>query len=766
MAFFTKFKLPVGLFLVFALAFTPPVWAAGGRIAGVSFVGLSKVDEASVRRSITSLPGHQYSEAAVRKDIQTLIKAGFFEDVTVESQDTSDGVRLIFHVQEKAVVGAVTIKGNKKVKTKDLKAAITQRDHNLLDQKRLTESIEAIRKLYQEKDESVADISYSIQPLDTEKNEVEVVFNIIENKNLRIKRISFVGNKAFTDKKLASKLLLKVKGPFSFVSGSGKLKDEKLEADIKRLAFFYQDQGYARVVIGEPQLSVTRDKKSIYITFLVHEGEKYKIGSVNIVGDIITTKEELLSKLKLKAGVDYAMTPQFEDVTTLNALYWDQAYAFAAIEPVLTTNESTKTADVTYTINKGRKIYINRIIIEGNKFTRDKVIRRELMLRENAPYVLSAQEESKRRLFQLGFFEDVNFSIPGSAMGDRVNLVVRVKEKATGSFQLGAGFSSLESFVFTASVAKDNFLGLGIRGSLSTSLSKLRQEFSVNMLDRYFLDTRWIVSASAYRYSSALNRDFDQKAFGGSLTFGREVFPHFDVNMGYKIEDIAVNNFSAQVPVFFQRNSSGLTSSLVASMAFDTRDNRLSASRGMFHSVSGEFAGNQLGGDNDYWKASVESRVFFPAFLKTVVKARGLFSYINSLGNDPVPLFERFFMGGVNTLRGFDLNSIGPTIRVPRTATGGDQTFTYGGNRMVLFNLEYEVPIYLPAGLKAVAFLDTGQAFGESENISFSKFRSDYGFGFRWNAPFGPMRFEWGFPIAKKSGESSTVFNFVIGQSF
>ncbi len=763
-----KFNKIVSIFLVVSLLFSlsGPVYSAGIKIVNVDFKGLSKMSELSLRGRVSSHEGTFYSEQTVNQDIKKLYETGFFSDVYAEKQATGGGVYLIFHVHEKGTVTKVTVRGNKKIKEKDINAVLSIRELGVADDKKIAESKAAIRKLYEDKGYYLADITHEVVPLDTESNEQEIIFNIRENGQVRIKRISFVGNKVFSDKKLASQMLTKVKGLFSFLNGGGKYKDDKLERDAKAIEYFYLNEGHIKAKIGTPQISFTRDQQSIYITIPVFEGEKYKISHVDVSGDIITTREELLSKLKLKSGSNYSRKLQDEDMTYLTNLYGDQAYAFASIAPTIDTNDADKTASVTYVATKGLKIYVERIDIKGNAVTRDKVIRREIQLKENAPFSRSALDSSRKRIMQLGYFEDVNFSSPRGSRDNHVILVVDIKEKPTGSFSLGAGFSSLESFIFTASVQKDNFLGYGIRGSVSANISKLRQEFNVSMSDRYFFDTRWIFSASAYRYASALNRDFDQEAFGGSISFGRELFNDVDLSVGYNIEDIKVTNFSSQVPLFFQRNASGLTSSVVTTLAYDTRDNRLNASTGMYNSVSSEYAGKGVGGDNDYWKLYADSRVFFKLPLRTVLKARGVFAYVNSLNDQPVPLFKRFFLGGVNTLRGFDLNSIGPKLKIPSTPTSGDHDFTYGGNRMVMFNLEYEVPVYDGAGLRAVMFVDSGQSFSENERINVMRFRSNYGFGLRWTSPFGPLRFEWGFPFSREAGESFSVFNFTIGQSF
>lgn len=752
-------------FLFIFLLFAPPVFAAK-KIVDVDFVGLVKTDETVVRRRLSSVEGTFYSGKAVKKDIKVLFETGYFQDIYVKKESVPGGIRLVFHVKEMGTLGVVSFRGNKKLKDKELHNVISIREHELIDAKRIIESEEAIRQLYHEKGYYLTEITHAMIPFDTELNEFELIFTIKENKEVRIKRISFVGSKDFSDRKLAKKMKTKVKGFLSFITRSGKFKDEKLKRDVAALTYFYLNQGYLKVKIGRPQVSLTRNKKSLYITIPVYEGPRYKMGTIDVAGDIITTPEELLSKISLKTGKYFKRSLQDQDVALLAALYGDQAYAFANIYPKIQTDDASKTANLTYVIDKGFKIYVEKIRIKGNDVTRDKVIRRELQLVESAPYNQSALDLSRRRLLQLGYFEEVNFSTPRGSRDNQVILVVEVKEKPTGSFSVGAGFSSLESFIFTASVQKDNFFGYGIRGSVSASLSKRRQEFTLSLTDRYFLDTRWIFSTNIHRFFSALNRDFDQKSFGGSVSFGRELFHFFDVSVGYNIEDISVTNFSSQVPQFFRRNASGLTSSVLATLAYDTRDNRIFTTKGMLHSISTEYAGNGVGGDNDFFKTYVESRIFFRLPGKTVLKARGLFTYVNSLNNNPVPLFERFFLGGINTLRGFDLNSIGPELRIPKTATGGDRRFVFGGNRMLLFNLEYEIPIYDPAGLRAVLFLDAGQAFSEDQRIDPLKFRANYGFGFRWHSPFGPLRFEWGFPFKRRSGESFSVFNFTIGQSF
>lgn len=741
---------------------------AQSRIVDVDFDGLASVNESAARAYITSIEGTPYSAARVSEDIKKLYKAGLFSDVKASKHAVAGGIKLIFQVIENKTVGKLKVVGNKKLDDEEIQDALEIRENDLLDKSKIAESKRAIFSLYEEKGYHLADIKSRVEPFDEEKNQVELIFSIDENRPVKVRRIHFIGNKKFSDRKLRGKMKTKEKGFLSFITSSGKFKDEVISVDLQRLHFYYLDHGYLRARVDEPNVTLTRNKKAISIAIPVSEGEAYKVSDIGISGDILTSEEEILSKLSLKSGELYRKSLEFQDLQALERLYGDQAYAFASIVPQIEPDDATHTAKVTYHIQKGPKVKIGRIIIKGNKVTRDKVIRRELRVFENAYFSRSGLDMSRTRLQQLGYFEDINFSTPRSPLSENaVDLVVDVKERDnTGSFSIGAGFSTLESFIFTATIQKENFFGRGLSGGVSANISKLRQNFMIQMSDRYFLDSNWQFGFTLIRNQSQLNSFFDENRFGGSVKFGREVFDFFSVLVGYQIEDVSVSNFAAQVPAFFQANSSGLTSAVTSQVTYDRRDNRLFTTKGVYLTGTMDYSDYFLGASNNYVRYTTEGRLFFPLPKKFVLKGRGMFGYINSLDNAPIGLFDRFYLGGVNSLRGYDLSSVGPNINVPQTPSGSDTTFTYGGNKQVLFNVELEIPLYAPAGFQAVIFADAGQAFGESEDINFRSFRADYGFGFRWQSPFGPLRFEWGFPIDRREDESATVFNFTIGQSF
>lgn len=756
------------LLLVFGLSlFMGTVAHARESVVAVEFSGLATVSEQAARTHIHSIEGTELNAKRLQSDLKGLYQSGLFSNVEVEKQKVPGGYKLIFKVLENSVVGKLTVVGNKKIKDDEIQEVLRIHEYEILDPAKIAETKKAILKLYEEKGYYLADVAVQIEPFDEASNQNELILRIRESRSVKIRRVSFLGNHAFSDKKLRKQMKTKEKGMFSFLSGSGKLENEKLELDLQRLRFYYLDNGYLQNKVSDPSVSLTRNKKAIVISVPVFEGDAFQVSGVDVAGDILTSREEILSSLKLKVKKTYRKSLEIEDLRYLERLYGDQAYAFANIVPHMEMNEAAREVKVTYFIQKGPKIKIDKIIIQGNKVTRDKVIRRELKVVENSYYSSSAIEMSRMRLMQLGYFEDVNIATPNSNEENKVNLVVTVKEREnTGQFSIGAGFSTLENFIFNASIQKENFFGLGISGGVSAQVSKLRQNFLFNMTDRYFLDTRWQFNFSLVKYISQLNQFFDEDRFGGTIKFGREVFDFFNVLVGYQIEDVAVSNFAPEVPAFFRANATGFTSAVNMQVTYDRRDNRIQTTKGVYSGVTVEYSDEYFGATNNFFRVQADSRVYLPLPLKMVLKGRSYLGYINSMDNSPIGLFDRFFLGGVNTLRGFDLNSIGPQINVPGTATGKDNVFTFGGNKSMMFNVELEVPVYAPAGFAVVGFVDSGASYSETQDIALSALRTNYGFGFRWQSPFGPLRFEWGFPIDRRSGEPPTVFNFTIGQNF
>ena len=731
-------------------------------ITAVDVAGNRSVEKAAVLATISSRPGTVFSAERVRNDIIALYRMGTFEDIRVEKTAADGGVRLLFKVTEKSNITKISFEGNKKVKEDKLRELLDIKPLGRIDEARIAETVEKIRKHYEGQGYHLVEITTEEKPVPGTDGR-ELVFQIREHGQVKIRRVRFLGNRAFSDRALRKLMKSREQGGWSWLTGSGKYGEEAIQRDVAFLAYHYQNHGYLKVRVGAPQVYLSRDRKGIDLTFHITEGAPYKIRAVDVQGDILTTREEMIARLKTVPGHLYSREKLEEDLQTFSQMYGDQGYAFALIDPLIKSDDENRTADITFAIDRGKKVTIEKINVSGNTITRDKVIRRELLVKENSLFNETKLRESRRRVEALGYFEEVNFATPRGSSDDQIVLNITVKEKPTGTFTIGAGFSSAESFIFNASVAKNNFFGYGVSGQASMELSSKRQFFVLSAEDPYFLDSSWILGVSGFRLVRVLP-DFDRRSFGGTLTLGRRIFDYSEFRFLYNLENVDVGAFRTAVPAAFAGNLSGLTSSGTLDLRRDTRNNRLFPSQGMFQELSGEYAG--LGGDSRYLRVIGNFRWYRPLYKAVVGKFNLTAANIASLNRQPVPLFERFFMGGINSLRGYGFNAIGPSTRISSAPAGGDNRFVYGGNKMLQMNFELELPIYDPAGFKAVTFLDSGQSYAEDESVSLRELRSDYGFGLRWNSPMGPLRFEWGLPIRRRPGEDSVVFNFAIGSFF
>lgn len=740
-----------------------PAAAASRIITEVVIEGSTRVPQETILATIKSQPGLIYDRSIVSDDVKALYQLGQFSDIQVDAQQNRNGVVLTYKFTEKPIISEIEFEGNRKLKDDDLQEEVLISTNNPLDEKELAESISKIREKYAEKGYYLAQVTTDIQPMPDGR--AKLIFVIHEHEGVQVRRVDFVGNRKFSDRELRKIVGTKRKGVLSFFTGSGKYKEELLKQDVLRITLHYLNHGYLKVKVQPPRVTISKDKRYIFITFYITEGKQYRLGKITMSGDILTTEEELLSLLKSKTGDIYNQMTMEGDVRTLTDRYGDQGYAYATIVPQVVPNDETLTADVNFAIQKGQPITIERINILGNTVTRDKVIRREMKIMEDDRYSERLLRLSKERIMALGYFEEVNFATPRGSRDDTVILNVTVKERSTGSFNIGAGFSTAEKFILNASVQKENAFGYGISAQVSVEFSKLRQMFMLQAHDPYFLDTNWMLGGSVYR-SVYRYTDFRRKALGGDVNLGRRFLDYYSVTLGYRIEDVKVDDFSIAVPQLFRQDASGLTSALSLTLAADTRNNRYTPTKGTYNIGTITVSGNKLGGDNNFLKMDYRSMWYQPIYKSIIFKVFGRIGYVKSLDSNPVPLFERYFLGGPYSLRGYAPNTVGPRVRIPSGPGGPETYFTYGGNKELLFITELEFPIYDPAGLRWVVFFDAGNTFAEDENYSFNNMRTDAGFGIRWNSPMGPLRFEFGFPFNRRTGDDAMIFNFSVGNFF
>jgi outer membrane protein insertion porin family len=542
----------------------------------------------------------------------------------------------------------------------------------------------------------------------------------------------------------------------SWITGAGTYKEDALKNDANRIADLYFNNGYINVKVGEPQVKLLDDKSGLVVTFAIIEGEQFRTGTIDFKGDLIVTKEELMAKVKLIPGEIFNRELLRRAVGDLTDLYGDHGFAFANINPISKVDQEKKIVSITFDFEKGEKVFIERINISGNTRTRDKVIRREFRIAEGDQYSTTALKKTKQNLQNLGFFDEVSIAPAKGSASNKLNLNTEIKEKHTAQFSIGAGYSSSDGIIGQGSVQENNFLGYGLKGTLQASLGGKSQYFNLGLTDPYFLDTNWSLGFDLYRTEKDYT-DYKRRATGGDIKAGYKLNDELSTFWMYKYE--VKHLYDLSYVYLLNPNllgqTSGTVSSIYGSMSYDNTDYRLDPSRGYTGTVSAEYAG--LGGNQFFARFIGESAVFIPLKWSTVLSFRGTLGYIMKTSSKEVPVDEKFYLGGINTLRGYDARTVCPIV---------NGAFV-GGVKENVFNVDYVFPIIKDAGLKGVVFFDAGNSYASNQDY-FSKMLMSYGLGLRWNSPMGPLRLEYGFPVNPRTGvdKKSGRFEFSIGGFF
>lgn len=729
--------------------------AADQKVVRIDVVGNERIDKGVVTNAVKTKVGDPYDPAAVAEDLKSIYKTGFFTDVMVDAKDTDEGKAITFVVVERAPVSAVYISGNKKVKTEDIRDKIKTRAGSVLNIEKVRESVNEIKKFYASKGYYAAKVGYEIET--DQESKTAIRFVIDEPQRANVKKISFIGNRNLKASQIKGVMQTRERGIFSWFTGSGILDEEVINSDTKQIEAIYADNGYVRVKVGTPDIRISKDGKSISITIPIEEGDRYKISDIAFSGDIIFDEEKTMADMKSKAGQTFRSSLFHQDVLTLTDLYQDKGFAFVDVAPLTTIDDEQKTISLSFDIEKGSEVYFNRINIVGNVRTRDKVVRRELKFAEGDLYSSSKLKESKRRLTNTTYFKTIDLKTAKTDEPDKINMDVLVEEKPTGSMSLGVGYSSYEKAMVSGSVNQENLFGTGRKVYLSASLSSVTHLYDLTLIDPYILD---------YNLSTALNvfntkRYFDTYDYGGSggsLTVARPLTDYLTASLKYRFEAISVTNIDSSAGTYIKsQKGTSSTSSITAELSKSTIDNVMNPMKGTIASASVEYAGGPLAGDNQFVKSIVSYGRYFPWKYNTTFFLRGTAGTIRPYGGKTVPVYERFYVGGINTVRGFNYGEAGPLD--PETDD------VIGGLNELLFNAEWIFPIYEPAGLKGVLFFDYGKGFDKMSGF-YQSLRPTAGIGIRWLSPLGPIRIELGFNLNRKSGEKGHVFDFTMGRMF
>jgi outer membrane protein insertion porin family len=727
-------------------------------IASIAPEGNVRIDSGAILRNISSRAGDIYDTEKLRTDVKNVFKMGYFDDVRVNVEDTDKGKAVIFEVKEKPVISQVTFSGQDELKEDDIREVISVIPNTILNAQKLREAVDNIKTLYKSKGfyntEVTSELTYP------QADRVKVEFHIKEGEKVFIKEIRFLGNESFKDRELQKVMGTKEKGLLSWFTDSGVLKRDILEQDIARIASFYQHHGYIEATVSEPQIK--QEGEWLYITIEISEGNRYKVGTIELTGDIIGDKQDLLQLIKIKDEEYLSRDVLRNDILRINDYYAENGYAFAEATPTVNTKKEEKVVDIVIDINKGDLVYINRITIKGNTRTRDKVIRRELLIREKGIFDSKALRQSHERLMRLDFFEDVSITPEPTPDKTKMDLVVEVKEKPTGAFSIGAGYSSVDSLMFMGEISQNNFLGRGQRLALSGNISGTSARYNLGFTEPHFYDTQLMLGLDLYNWE----RDYDlytRDSSGFAVRFGYPVWELWNASFSYgyddtKLSDVDVENVA---PSIIQSLDINITSFVTFNLSRDTRNSLYTTTKGSYHVLSAKFAGGFLGGDSQFTKVDGFTSWYFPAFFfdDTAVHIKFSAGQIWENESGKLPDYEKFYLGGINTIRGFETRS----VAVKETDSDG-VVYEIGGNIMWYTNVEYHFPLVKQGGLRGIIFYDAGNVY-ENE-WDFSNIKKSVGAGLRWLSPMGPMRLEWGYVIDPQPDEDTSNWEFSMGGNF
>ena len=736
------------------------------KVTSIEIRGNKRIELPAIAGRLTLKPGDPYTPENVRGQIKILYESGFFEDVQVETESGAGGVALSFLVREKPFITEIVFDGNQALSDDKLKEKITIKSQAFLDQPQAKASAEKIRLAYQGDGYFNCRVTPIVQTLDEDRK--RLTFFVKEGDKARVKTVNFEGLHGATKnemfKVMATRewipwygLVTQLKLP-SFVSDAGVLKREEMSNDAERIKEILLNKGYLNARVGLPAVDLSDDGKWFVISYTVLEGEPFTIGEIGFRGNTVFEDPELREGLKMKQGEIFQRQKLRDEITRLNDLYGSRGYSFADVSPNVIPNNEERTAAIILTIKEGEMMRIRQINIHGNEKTKDNVIRRELRVDEQDVINTPALKRSFQRLNNLTFFETVEI-LPAQVGVDKVDLNVRVKEKPTGQFSIGGGFSTLDKLVAIADITEGNLGGNGWMGRIRGQLGQQRQLGLITFRNPYLNDSLTSMQLDLFKTATNYVTYFEKKT-GGAVTFGRWFSEYVSGTFALVAEEIEYSSPSANAPALItQQIGNQTTTGFRASVTRDTRDFQMDPRTGWRTTAAVGLGTEYLGGTNNFYKYTFDVMKYTPLPFDTRISVRARYGVVTGLNtsgqNQPVPLTELYFVGGINTMRGFQFGKAGP-VTTSNTLLGAASE--------LIFNFDYIFPISEEAKLNGVIFFDYGKGFS-GDTVS-TPMRSAAGLEGRWVSPFGPLRAAYGINLDPNPGEKKGVFEFTIGTLF
>jgi outer membrane protein insertion porin family len=720
-------------------------------VASIAPAGNVRIDSGAILRKIDTKPGDFYSTDALRRDLKSVFSMGYFDDVAIDVTDTPLGKAIIFQVKEKPIISSVSFTGTDEISETDVQEAANIQPNSIVNPAKINNAVQRIKGLYKSKGYFATKVKANLS-YPTEET-VDVRFQIEEREKISVEKISFEGNTSFDDDDLEDIIETGTWNWLSWLTESGVLKMDVLQQDAGRLASYYHNHGFIEAKIGEPQVEEKDD--ALYITFPIHEGPRYRVGTVDIEGDLIEDKAKLMSMLAIRQESFLNRQTLREDTLKLTDLYAESGYAFAEIRPQTNKAGSGKRVDIVFKVDKGSLVYFNRVEIQGNTRTRDNVIRRDLTVKEGGVFDSRAIRTSTQKLQRLGFFEEVTVTPQPTMNEEQMNVMVDIKEKSTGQFSIGAGYSSSESIMFMGEISENNLMGTGNRLSLSANLSGVTTRFNLSYTNPRFLDSHVSAGVDLFNWRREYD-DYTKDSIGGGVRFGNPFIEKWYIYYGYSLDSTELSDVAENASQTIRDSMNiKITSAVHARLIRDTRNKQFVPDEGSKNSFSVRHAGGILGGDAEFTKVEGSSSWYFPIIWKSVFHIKGSIGEAFASDDKKLPVYERYYLGGMNSIRGFPSADISPVDPVTNEKIGGD--------KMWYANIALQFPLVEDAGLHGEIFTDLGNVYAVEDNWDFSDYKHTVGVGFLWMSPMGPIRLAWGFNVDQQPGEDSSNWDFTMG---
>src|SRR5437867_9009018 len=733
------------------------------RTIDVVYTGPATVSKERILAQMRTKVGQPFNDATVEQDVEALYKSGAIQNVRIFGEPQGDGVKVIVQVQTRLLAREIVIEGAERIKAQKLRKEIKLKLNQPIREEQLEEAREKIIEMYQSHGFTDVGVQFRVDPLDEKHGTARVVFTVNEGAKGAVAQISFEGNAHFSAWRLRKEMKTKRKTIVSFIDKSGRLDEAQLQQDLDSVREWYQNHGFIDMGIKDVRRE-RNTKGALTITIVIAEGPQYHVGKVTVSGEKVAKEESIRALLKMKEGSVYSPKQLHDDAKAVADAYGSGGYVDLVITPE-STPAGPALVDVHYKIEEGERSYVNRVNIEGNTRTKDKVIRREVLVAPGDVFNTVRVDVTKKRLENLGYFAKVETYPEETDISGRKDLTILLQEKRTGSLSFGGGFSTVDKLVGFAELTQGNFdlfnwpsfTGGGQKFRLRIQYGTQRRDFILTVTEPYFLDRRLSLTGQLfYTEANYLSADYDQRNYGFMIELRKPINAYMYGTLGYTLQDVDIFNVAASAPDFIlSQSGSFVESKIFSSIVFDSRDNPLLSRRGQRITFSPFISGGFLGGDTQVYALDLEGSQYFHLPKDLILLINGEIATVNQWGNGTeVPIFERLFLGGSNNLRGFPFREVGPQ----------ENGEPIGGQSMARATVELTFPIIEKA--RGAIFYDTGFVNSGAWSFGFNNIASDVGIGIRLDLPIGPLRLDYGYPLQRDGYNGGGHFNFNVGYQF